>query len=62
MEFTLAKQRANEISPSQINCDGSVILSAFISSAGVMRGAVIVNPWDVKEVIFVVVVGYITIL
>jgi trehalose-6-phosphate synthase len=58
MEFTLARQRAGQIpSLCESNNDGSglpgqglVIISEFVSSARVMRGGLIVNPWNVDEV------------
>lgn len=43
MEFTLAKQKTSQQSP------GLVILSEFVSSARVMRGAIHVNPWKFDE-------------
>jgi trehalose 6-phosphate synthase/phosphatase len=60
MEFTIAKRRAMELHETQ-DCPpnmklkghaskGLVIMSEFISSARVMRGAIIVNPWRMEEV------------
>ncbi len=54
MEFTLARHRHGEFAdltsgvglPNQ----GLVVISEFISSARVMRGALNVNPWRVQEV------------
>jgi trehalose 6-phosphate synthase/phosphatase len=59
MEFTLAKQRAAQLhypADGPGPCDGMfsnlglLIVSEFISSARVMRGALTVNPWRVEEV------------
>ena len=47
MEFTLARQHAGGIRGSG---GGLIIMSEFISSARVMRGALTVNPWRVDEV------------
>lgn len=60
MEFTLARHRAGLTAPELFTSlpgacarsEGLVIVSEFISSARVMRGALTVNPWnttDVKE-------------
>lgn len=47
MEFTLAKQRTGgSAGPG----GGMIVVSEFISSARVMRGAITVNPWRVDEV------------
>jgi trehalose-6-phosphate synthase len=54
MEYTLARKKHGETEgmaaavglPGQ----GSVIISEFVSSARVMRGAFNVNPWRVDEV------------
>ena len=63
MEFTLARQRIGEIdsalarstSTTRLNGAGQpgqglIIISEFISSARVMRGALTVNPWRIDEV------------
>lgn len=60
MEFTIAKSKAcqyhesnGEDNPVRLEghpSKGLVIMSEFISSARVMRGALIVNPWRVIEV------------
>ena len=57
MEFTLARQYAGQfnptLSPTVGGCppnEGIVIMSEFISSSRVMRGALTVNPWRVIEV------------
>lgn len=59
MEFTLAKQRAAQLQyPPEVPGPvggalsklGLLIVSEFISSARVMRGAITVNPWRVEEV------------
>jgi len=59
MEFTLARQRAGQLSGSMaVRTEGAgkkadqglVIISEFISSARVMRGALTVNPWRTDEV------------
>lgn len=57
MEFTLAKQRASQIQSIAATLGGNplahqglVVMSEFISSARVMRGALTVNPWRVDEV------------
>lgn len=63
MEFTLAKQRASQLpslsSPPELSAalgtsikesQGLVLMSEFISSARVMRGALTVNPWRIDEV------------
>lgn len=47
MEFTLARQRTGGITGPG---GGLVIISEFISSARVMRGALTVNPWRIDEV------------
>ena len=54
MEYTLARQQFGEDPdlkasiglPSQ----GIVLISEFISSARVMRGGLVVNPWKIDEV------------
>lgn len=54
MEYTLARQqfgcdpdmKASIGLPSQ----GIVLISEFISSARVMRGSLVVNPWKIDEV------------
>jgi trehalose-6-phosphate synthase len=51
MEFTLAKQKISQLD-SKYNNSGLVIISEFVSSARVMRGSIIVNPWKIYEVIF----------
>lgn len=60
MEFTLARRRNGELA--EVSGDvqvmhgaspphqGTVILSEFVSSARVMRGALTVNPWRIEEV------------
>ena len=58
MEFTLARNHAglftNPAVPRTAGAglpnQGVAIVSEFISSARVMRGALIVNPWKVEEV------------
>lgn len=59
MEFTLAKQKILQTpelakmyfnSTNQHFTHGLVIMSEFMSSARVMRGAVTVNPWKIDEV------------
>ncbi len=58
MEYTLAKQKAGEILgvdyPVALGeeCVGQsmIIMSEFISSSRVMRGALTVNPWRLEEV------------
>ena len=60
MEFTLARKRYGELASSGIfsssksqpgqNCHGLIIISEFISSARVMRGALTLNPWRIDEV------------
>ena len=58
MEFTLARKRTGELtdpsSPRALGAglagEGLIIVSEFISSARVMRGALTVNPWRVEEV------------
>ena len=57
MEFTLARQFAGQFNPAGVptsgGCppnEGIVIMSEFISSSRVMRGALTVNPWRVVEV------------
>eukprot|EP01035_Chromulina_nebulosa_P020435 gene20435-26517_t len=55
MEFTLAKQRvrenylSNSIETTNVS-QGLIIVSEFIPSARVLRGALIVNPWNVIDV------------
>jgi trehalose 6-phosphate synthase/phosphatase len=61
MEFTLARRRQEEIlgdDPSMVRDKslpvfqhGLIIVSEFISSARVMRGALTVNPWKAEEVV-----------
>jgi hypothetical protein len=57
MEYTLT--RSTMKSPGESNLDrpslsarreGVVILSEFVSSARVMGGAIIINPWKIDEV------------
>eukprot|EP00600_Ochromonadales_sp_CCMP1393_P004943 CAMPEP_0174970528 /NCGR_PEP_ID=MMETSP0004_2-20121128/9438_1 /TAXON_ID=420556 /ORGANISM="Ochromonas sp., Strain CCMP1393" /LENGTH=1105 /DNA_ID=CAMNT_0016220279 /DNA_START=122 /DNA_END=3439 /DNA_ORIENTATION=- len=55
MEYTLARKRYGEMAdfPPPIvgeASQGLVVISEFISSARVMRGALMVNPWRVQEV------------
>ena len=59
MEFTLARHQAGLLHSSSgrgrtegagLSSQGVAIVSEFISSARVMRGALIVNPWNVEEV------------
>jgi trehalose 6-phosphate synthase/phosphatase len=61
MEFTLARQmhgslvdsgvlKCNRVEGSGLPGQGLVIISEFVSSARVMRGALIINPWRVHEV------------
>lgn len=57
MEFTLAKEKAMELNLSTsaneiLGCanQGLMIISEFISSARVVRGALIINPWRADEV------------
>jgi trehalose 6-phosphate synthase/phosphatase len=49
LEYVLAKQRAAQLK-SETHLKGVVIVSEFVSSARIMRGAIIVNPWKVEEV------------
>lgn len=54
MEYTLARHKHGEFPDftagiGQSN-QGLVIISEFVSSARVMRGALNVNPWRVQEV------------
>lgn len=62
MEFTLArKEHGKLLKQGVIKCNklegsgeadqGLVIISEFVSSARVMRGALVVNPWRVDEVV-----------
>jgi hypothetical protein len=62
MEFTLAKQKASTLSKlhsgvhsfpnaALLSRYGLIIISEFMSSARVMRGAVTINPWKTHEVI-----------
>jgi hypothetical protein len=60
IEFTLAKERIGHYSrimdPDSKNSevkvtDGLVVISEFASSARVMRGALVVNPWRLEEVL-----------
>jgi hypothetical protein len=58
IEFTLAKERIGHYSrivdPESNNdgkgIEGLVVISEFASSARVMRGALVVNPWRLDEV------------
>lgn len=58
MEFTLARKRAADLTPEIFaplpgaggRGEGLVIVSEFISSARVMRGALTVNPWNSLDV------------
>jgi trehalose-6-phosphate synthase len=54
MEFTLARHKHGEFpdltSSIGLPNQGLVIISEFVSSARVMRGALNVNPWRVQEV------------
>ena len=58
MEFTLARNRAGLTAPELFTSlpgacarsEGLVIVSEFISSARVMRGALTVNPWNTTDV------------
>lgn len=58
MEFTLARNQAGKLSAGNsprpegagLPNQGVAIVSEFISSARVMRGALIVNPWNREEV------------
>lgn len=52
MEFTLARKRAADLVPDAFTGrgEGLVIVSEFISSARVMRGALTVNPWNTHDV------------
>lgn len=61
MEFTLARQmhgslvdsgvlKYDRVEGSGLPGQGLVIISEFVSSARVMRGALIINPWRVHEV------------
>ena len=49
MEFTLAKTHAKKLSSNAVG-EGLIIMSEFISSSRVMRGALSVNPWRCQEV------------
>merc|ERR1712188_216951 len=55
MEFTLARSRnKNDNSPIiEGGCfptEGTIIISEFVSSARVMRGGIMINPWRIEEV------------
>ncbi len=61
MEFSLARKKFGEQTPynklslprlagSGLAGQGVVIISEFVSSARVMRGALAVNPWKLEEV------------
>lgn len=54
MEYTLARQKHGEYPEFKAGIgqsnQGLVIISEFVSSARVMRGALNVNPWRVQEV------------
>ena len=50
MEFTVAKQKVHQGSASGQPNYGVVVMSEFVSSARVMRGALHVNPWKIAEV------------
>eukprot|EP01032_Pedospumella_encystans_P014145 gene14145-16269_t len=54
MEFTLARQKHGEFADMKAAVgqpnQGVVVISEFVSSARVMRGALNVNPWRVQEV------------
>jgi hypothetical protein len=61
MEFCLARKKFGEQTPynrlslprlpgAGLPGQGVVIISEFVSSARVMRGALAVNPWKVEEV------------
>jgi trehalose 6-phosphate synthase/phosphatase len=62
MEFTLAREqhgilvkngsipKPERLEGAGLPNEGLIIISEFISSARVMRGALIVNPWRVDEV------------
>jgi hypothetical protein len=61
MEFTLARNMHGKLVDSgaipyhrapgaSLQNQGLIIIGEFISSARVMRGAMIVNPWRVEEV------------
>jgi trehalose 6-phosphate synthase/phosphatase len=52
MEFTIAKQKANQLQGLNSRDHGLVIMSEFVSSARVMRGSLHVNPWKLDEVKF----------
>ena len=67
MEFTLAKQKVVQtpelskiyFNPSNQHFNqGLVIMSEFMSSARVMRGAVTVNPWKLDEVCLMIIIMY----
>jgi trehalose-6-phosphate synthase len=62
MEFTLARQMHGSlvdagliphqrVAGAGLSGQGLVIISEFVSSARVMRGALIINPWRVYEVL-----------
>lgn len=71
MEFTLAKQKSSELRDSPLSPNqsrllgheskGLVIISENISSARVMRGAIIVCPWRSVEVSIFIVLVYLQI-
>ena len=64
MEFTLARKRAADLVPDAFTGrgEGLVIVSEFISSARVMRGALTVNPWNTHDVRLVVKVSVLDIV
>lgn len=55
MEYSLARQQFGEdksmVSSIGKPNEGIVIISEFISSARVMRGSLVVNPWRLDEVL-----------
>lgn len=55
MEYTIARKRFGEMFPNVSGIgkpgEGTIVQSEFISSARVMRGAVVVNPWREDEVL-----------
>lgn len=59
MEFTLARAKAGHLLTASNTpaagaggfSEGVIIISQFVSSARVMRGALTVNPWNIEEVL-----------
>ena len=66
IEFTLARAHAGQIAQSVVTNptpilgaakpnEGLVIISEFVSSARVMRGSIVVNPYRIEDVLYLLI-------